>query len=283
MDALPDVKQLQQQVRRKAQAIDKTVNPPMVADIQLKNQPASLLPGGVTYVAGVMQSTNSAFSPAYGNWKPEIQPISEDLNEVRDRIRRTFYNDLFQVISQFQTRSNVSATEIDARRSEALVMLGPVLERIEYELLSPVIERTFAIMSRSGVLPPPPAEIAGRNIEIEYVSMLATAQLAAATSGIERTLQVVGGLVGVDPSVMDNLDVDFAIQKYSSLLNNDPRMIRAPAQLAQIRQQRQQQQAAAARAQEAETAEKLAGGAKTLADTDVGGGKSALQAMTGMG
>src|SRR5262249_4192964 len=54
MDALPDIKQLQLEVRRKAQAIDKHVNPPMVADIQLKNQPASLLPGGVTYIAGLM-------------------------------------------------------------------------------------------------------------------------------------------------------------------------------------------------------------------------------------
>ncbi len=280
MDALPDVKQLQQEVRRKAQAIDKTVNPPMVADIQLKNQPASLLPGGVTYVSGMMQSANNAFTPAYGNWKPDIGAISEDLNEVRERIRRVFYNDLFQVISQFQTRSNVSATEIDARRSEALVMLGPVLERIEYELLSPVIDRTFSIMSRAGVLPPPPQEIQGQNIDIEYVSMLATAQLASATSGIERTLQLAGGLVGVDPSVMDNIDIDFAMEKYSYLLNNDPRLIRPPQALQKIRQQRQQQAQAAQQAQQAENAQKLSAGAKNLAETRVGG-QNALEAMTG--
>src|SRR5215831_3076183 len=56
MDALPDQKQLQQETRRKAQGIDKMVNPPLVADIQLKNQPASLLPGGVTYVTGYAAS-----------------------------------------------------------------------------------------------------------------------------------------------------------------------------------------------------------------------------------
>src|SRR5262245_44187346 len=55
MDALPDTKQLQQESRRKSQAIDKQVNPPMLADIQLKKQPASLLPGGVTYVSGLMK------------------------------------------------------------------------------------------------------------------------------------------------------------------------------------------------------------------------------------
>jgi hypothetical protein len=230
----------------------------------------------------MMQANNSGFAPAYGNWRPDIASISEDLNEIRQRIRTTFYNDLFQVISQFTTRSNVSATEIDARRSEALIMLGPVLERIQYELLSPTISRTFSIMSRSGVLPPAPREVEGANIDIEYVSMLATAQLAAATSGIERTLQVAGGLVGVDPSVMDNIDIDFAIQKYSTLMNNDPRLIRSPGQLQAIRKARQQQQQAAEQAQKAEMAAKLATGAKTLSETDLGGGRNALQQMTGV-
>jgi head-to-tail connecting protein len=282
MDALPDIKQLQQEVRRKAQAIDKAVNPPMVADIQLKNQPASLLPGGTTYIAGMMQANNAGFAPAYGNWRPDIGAISEDLNEVRQRIKTIFYNDLFQVISQFQTRSNVSATEIDARRSEALVMLGPVLERIEHEMLSPIIDRTFSIMSRAGVLPPPPPEVQGATIDIEYVSMLATAQLASATSGIERTLQVAGGLVGVDPSIMDNIDTDFALQKYSNLMNNDPRMIRSPQAVDKIRKARQEQAEAQQQAAQAEQAQKLAAGAKNLSETDLGGGKNALQQMMGI-
>jgi hypothetical protein len=281
MDALPDIKQLQQQVRRKAQAIDKTVNPPMVADVQLKNQPASLLPGGTTYIAGMMQTGNAGFAPVYGNWKPGIAEISEDLNEVRQRIKQIFYNDIFQVISQFETRSNVSATEIDARRSEALVMLGPVLERIQYELLSPTIDRVFPVMLRAGILPPPPAEIQGANIDVEYVSMLSQAQQAAASSGIERTLQLAGGLVGVDPSVMDNIDLDATLEIYSNLMNNNPKMIRSPDQLMQIRKQRQEQQQQQEQMAQAEKAEKLAGGAKTLSETDLGGGQNALQMMLG--
>jgi hypothetical protein len=283
MDALPDVKQLQQEVRRKAQAIDKTVNPPMIADVQLKNQPASLLPGGVTYLSGMMQTGNSGFTTAYGNWRPDIAAIIEDLNEVRERIKKVFYNDVFQVISQFETRSNVSATEIDARRSEALVMLGPVLERIQYELLSPIIERAFAIMSRSRVLPPPPAEIQGANINIEYVSILLQTQLAASTSGIERTLQMAGSLAGLDPGVMDNIDTDFALAKYSSLMNNDPRLIRSPQALMQIRQQRAQAQQQEQQNAMAERAQKLAAGAENLSNVDVGGGKNAMQAMLGQG
>lgn len=277
MDALPDVKQLQQETRRKAQAIDKHVNPPMVADIQLKNQPASLLPGGVTYVSG-MTTGKVGFAPAY-TVAPDIGGLVEDLAEVRERIRKTFFNDILQPISQFETRSNVTAQEIDARRAESLILLGPVLERIYNELLSRVIDRTFAIMSRARILPPPPPEIAGSNIDIEFVSMLASAQSAAATGGIERLLAMAGSLVGVDPAVMDNIDIDFTLDKYSSLMNNDPRMIRSPEQLAAIRARREQQQA---QQQQAEMAEKLAAGAKTLSETDVGGGRNALQSMTGI-
>ena len=277
MDALPDIKQLQQEVRRKAQAIDKHVNPPMVADVQLKNQPASMLPGGVTYVTG-MTTGKVGFAPAY-TVNPDISGLLEDLNECRERIKETFFNNLFQTISQFETRSNVSATEIDARRAESLIMLGPVLERIEYELLGPIVERVFAIMSRAGILPPAPATIQGQPINVEFISMLATSQAAAATGGIERLFAVAGNLVGIDPAVMDNIDIDYAIDKYSSLMNNDPRIIRAPTELAAIRKQRQDQQA---QDQAAARAEQLAKAGQTLSQTDVGGGQNALQKMTGV-
>jgi len=152
MDALPDVKQLQLEVRRKAQAIDKHVNPPMVADIQLKNQPASLLPGGLTYVSG-MTTGKVGFAPVY-TVQPDISGMVEDLNEIRERIKKTFFNDLFQTASQFETRSNVTAVEWDMRKSESLVMLGPVLERIYDEGLKRIVDRVFPMMARAGIIPP---------------------------------------------------------------------------------------------------------------------------------
>lgn len=277
MDALGDQKQLQLESRRKAQAIDKMVNPPLVADVQLKNQPASLLPGGMTYITGMMANKHPGIASIYDSKFP-VAEITADLDEVRERLKYTFYNHLFQPISQFETRSNITAVEIDQRRAESLIMLGPVFERIDNEGLAPIIERVFAVMARANIFPSPPAEIAGKAMTIEFVSMLAVAQSATEAAGIERLLGLSGNLVGVDPAAMDNIDLDFALDKYSSLLNNDPRLIRSPEQLAAIRQQRQQAQQAQ---QQAEMAEKLAAGAKNLAAADMGGGTNALQAMTG--
>ena len=279
MDALPDQKQVQLETRRKAQAIDKMVNPPLVADVQLKNQPANLTPGGVTYVAGFTAGGKPGFASVYETKFP-VQEITADLAEVKGRMSQVFFNDILRVASQYETRSNVTAVEWDLRKSESLVMLGPVLERIDDEVLKPIIERVFAIANRAGILPPPPPEIQGQMMNIEFVSMLAQAQKATAAAGIERLLQLAGGIVGVDPSVMDNIDIDEALDEYSALLNNSPKIIRSPEALAQIRQQRAQQQQ---QAQQAAIAQQLSQGAKNLSQADVGGGQNMLQAMTGGG
>ncbi len=277
MDALPDIKQLQLETRRKAQGIDKMVNPPMIADIQLKNQPASLLPGGVTYIAGVMSTNRPGFAPAY-LVDPKIHDMIEDLAEVRERIKTIFFNDIFKTISQYETRSNVSATEIDARRAEAFLMIGPVYERLQQEGFAKFIERTFGIAQRAGIIPPAPAEIQGHGLDIQFVSMLELSQDAAKAANIERIMNTALQLSGVDPAAADVVDIDYGVTKISSLLNNDPKLIRSPEQLAQIRANRQAQ---AQQQQKAAMAEQLSKGAKNLSEAPVGGGTNALQALIG--
>ena len=279
MDALPDIKQLQLETKRLSQGIDKMVNPPMIADVQLKNQPASLLPGGVTYVSGMISQGKTGFAPVY-TVNPQVKEMMEQIGQVQSRINQTFYNDLFKVISQFETRSNVTATEIDARRAEAMLMLGPVLERLNHEGFSPMHERIFGIASRAGILPPAPPEVQGRAIEIEFTSMIELAQNANQASGIERLFGILGNLAGVDPAVMDNVDIDYGLDKISYLYNNDPKLIRSPAALAGIRKQREQQAQQAAMSEKADQAQKLAAGAKTLSETNPTGG-SLLTRLTG--
>jgi len=272
MDALGDIKQLQHEQRRKAQAIDKTVNPPMVADVQLKNQPASLLPGGITYVSGM---NSAGFKPAF-QFNPPIQELMMDIQQVQLRIKSTFFNDLFMMISNLTTVR--SAAEIDARREEKMISLGPVLERIHGEALSKAITRVYNILSRGKLLPPPPAEIQGQAVKINFVSMLAEAQRVAATSGVERVLGLAGNLAAAAPDVMDNIDVDQAINEYGSMMSVTMKMFRDKKVVDKIRADRAKQN------QQAQLLEQTvagAKGAKTLSETDVGGGQNALQQMIG--
>lgn len=277
MDALGDQKQLQMETRRKAQAIDKMVNPPLWADVQFKNQPASLLPGAINYGTVTANGGKAPLGTIY-DFRFPVNDIVADLAMVQERIKYTFYNHLFQPISQFETRSNVTAEEINQRKAEALIMLGPVFERLDNEGLKPIIERVWGIMVRKNILPPPPEEIQGQHLTIDFHSMLAQAQDAIRATSIERTLGLAGNLVAVNQNVMDNIDVDFAIQSYSTLSGNEPRLMRRPEEVEALRQQRAQQQAAQ---QQAEMTNNMAMAAKNLAAADMGGGTNALQAMTG--
>jgi hypothetical protein len=281
MDALPDIKQLQLETKRLSQGIDKMVNPPMIADVQLKNQPASLLPGGVTYVSGLLSQGRTGFAPVY-MVNPQVNEMMQQMTAVQGRVNETFYMNLFRIISQYETRSNVTATEVDARRAEAMLMLGPVLERLNHEAFAPMHERVFGIASRAGIFPPAPDEMQGQHLNLEFTSMIELAQNANQASGIERLFGILGNLGGIYPEIVDNVDADYALDKVSYLYNNDPKLIRSPAALAAIRQKRQQQQAQAEAMQRAEMASKLAPAAKVASETNVGpGGGNILQRITG--
>jgi len=272
MDALPDQKQVQLETRRKAQAIDKMVNPPLVADAQLKNQPASLLPGGITYLQGMAAAGGKpALTSIYDTHQFPVQAITEDLTEVKQRLAKTFFNDVLFTASQFETRSNVTQLEWNMRKSESMIALGPALDRIDYEGLDIVLDRVFDIATRVGILPPPPPEIQGQMINITYISMLKQAQEASAAGGIEATLKLAGELEGLKPGSMMNIDIDYALDKYSELQNNDPKMIRSPEQLKQMRDEEAAQQR---QAQQAAMAEQLSKSAKNLTDIVPGGAGS---------
>lgn len=276
MDAIGDIKQLQQETRRKAQAIDKMVNPPIIADVQLKNQPATVLPGGWTYVAG-LRSGSEAAKPLY-MVDPKLGEMRADIADVQNRIKITFHNDLFTGITDLQTVR--TATEIDARREEKLVLLGPVLERILGEGLGKAIDRTWGIMWRGRLLPTPPQALVGRptHIQIDYVSMLAMAQRGLATAAIEKLWGFAGNLSAVKPEVLDNLNEDETIEEYAEALGVSPKLLRGEREIEAIRQARTQQQQAMEMAQVAAAGVE---GAKTLSETEVGGGVNALQLALG--
>lgn len=277
MDALPDVKQLQQEQRRKAQAIDKMVNPPLVADAILKNQPATSIPGGVTYIPGLAQASKPGMAPLY-QVNPYLADMMADIKEVQDRIRLVFFNNLFQMISQFEPKSNISATEIDARRSEQMVLIGPVLDRLDNELLKSALTRVWACGWRANVFPPPPPELRGQPMEIEYVSILSEALAANRGGSIERLFATVGNLAALDPQAADNVDFDMGIDMLAEAWGVNPKIIRSPEALAAIRQQRQQQQA---QQQQQQAALAATEGAKNLAQSPTGPGRNALQSLLG--
>ena len=273
MDALGDVKQLMIEQKRKAQGIDKMVNPPMLADISMKNQPATMLPGGVTYVQSTAGSIG--FKPVY-EVNPNLADLKEDIIQVQQRIKALFFNDLFLMLDQMEGVQPRNQIEISERKQEKLLMLGPVVERLQKEGLNKTIDRIFSCMWRARLFPPPPPGVGGQNINVAYDSMFSEAQKAVGTTGMEQFISMIGNLSASKPEITDIVNYDEFATEYSDMLSVNPKILIDPAIVAQVRANRAKQQQAAQAAQMAQAAVQ---GAQTLSQTNVGGGQSALQAM----
>lgn len=271
-DALPDIKQLQHMAKRKLQALDYMISPPVVADIQLQHRPTALLPRGITYVAG---ANNIGVKPVY-TINPPFREISEEIARLQGRIQEYYHNDLFRMISNLETVR--SATEIDARREEKLVLLGPVLDRFQSEALDPAVRRIFSIMLRNGLFADMPPELEDTNAQIAYTSVLSDAQRAVAAAPLERFVAFVGNLSGAVPEALAVPKWPDLIREYGRAVGVSERSVNTEEEVAQAIAQ---QKAAQAMQQAAETALPAAQSAKLLSETPVGGAGDALSLMLG--
>lgn len=273
MIALGSVKALQLEQRRKAQAIDKLVNPPMVGPSSLRNQRASLLPGEITYVDQVSGSTS--FQPAYAI-NPRINELVADIQDTRSLINSSYFVDLFMMLQNVNTRS-MPVEAVVEMKEEKLLMLGPVLERLNDEFLDPSIDRIFNIMASKNMLPPAPPELAGQSLRVEYISVMAQAQKAVGIGSIERFVGFVGGLAQANPAALDKLNIDQAIDDYGNMVGVPATIIATSEQVAQVREERAKQQQ---QQQAMQTSMAAVQGAKTLSETQTDQ-PSALSAVTG--
>ena len=238
MEALGDIKGLQSQEFRKLLAIDYQSNPPIQVPSSMKNRETELFPGGVSYYDA--QSGSQGIKTAY-EVNLDIRNLLASQQDTRQRVNAAFFSDLFMMISS-QDTGRMTATEVAARNEEKMLMLGPVVERLNNELLDPLVETVFERLLSAGMLPPPPEELQGHDLNIEYVSMLSQAQKAVSTNSIDRFVGNLGQIAQLRPDVLDKFDPDHWADLYSDKLGIDPELILPSEQVALVRQQRAQAQ-----------------------------------------
>lgn len=260
MDTLGDVRALQLMQKRKAQAIDKLVNPPIQGGTNLKNERVSVLPGEMNYV---MEGTGfQGIRPIY-EVDPRVGELMADIQDTRQMILRGYYTDLFLMLAE-SDRREITATEVAERKEEKLLALGPVLEQLNQDALDPLIDNTFAFLVRQNMLPPAPDELSGVNLKVEYVSVMAQAQKLIGISSQERFIGGINQLATTDATVWAKVDKDEWIDEYADNLGVSPKIIRTTEQANSIRAQSAQ---AAMQQQQVETMATAAGAAKDLAET----------------
>ena len=150
--ALGLVRLLQSMEKTSIKAIHKEVDPPLRVPSALKDV-LNALPGGVNYMASndPREAIGKLFDMNFNYPAAEAK-----IEQVKNTIHTIFKRDLFLLITD---RPEMTATEVVERSQEKLIMIGPVTERQIPDVLEPMLTRTFNIMSRFGMIPPPPPEL----------------------------------------------------------------------------------------------------------------------------
>lgn len=268
MEALPALRELQMQSKRRNEAIDKLVKPEMLTKqgIRLTGEP------GRTVSVGSIDQYSAM--PAYVMPYQAIEAIGNEAEKCKQQIDGLSFADLFNAITNMRGVQPRNMEEIASRNEEKLTQLGPVIERVSNEKLEVVIDRVFGIMTRGNLLPPPPpslADMPGARIDVEFVSILTQMQRAVGVGQIERAIGMVGNLAGAAPDVLDNVNTDEVTREYFDRLGVTGRVLRDPKEVEQIRAGRAQQQQMEKAAAMMPAVKDGADAARLLSETNAGG------------
>ena len=260
MTALPDVKMLNEMSKTTIKSAQKQVDPPLLVPDDGFMLPVRTVPGGLNfYRAGT---------------RDRIEPLNIGANtplglnmeeQRRNSIRNAFYVNQLMM----QSGPQMTATEVIQRNEEKMRLLGPVLGRLQSELLKPLIDRAFALILRKNLFRPAPEFLSGKDIEIEYVSPLAKAQKSSELQSIMRAIEIMGSLSNVAP-VFDHINMDKLVRHLADIVGVPQKILKPQSELNAERQQAQAQQEQMQQMQQlqqvAEAGGKIAPLAKALPD-----------------
>lgn len=266
MTALSDTKMVNKMSEVVIRAAQLQIHPPMMVPDDGFVLPVRTTPGGLNFYRSGTRDRIEPLNIGANN------PIGEQqLEQRRQAIRAAFYVDQL-ILGQ---GPQMTATEVIQRTEEKMRLLGPVLGRLQAELLQPLINRVFAILARQKQFDAAPPMLRDGSIDIEYVSPLAKAQRSGDVQGILQMIEFLMPLMQLDQGIADYLDMDGLAKHIIKVTGTPAAVVRGEGEVSGIREQRAQQQQAQAEMmatqQMAEAAGNAAPALRAVDDTDLGG------------
>ena len=255
MTALPDVKMLNEMSKTTIKSAQKQVDPPLLVPDDGFILPVRTVPGGLNFYRS---GTRDRIEPLNIGANT---PLGLNMEEQRrDSIRNAFYVNQLMM----QSGPQMTATEVIQRNEEKMRLLGPVLGRLQSELLKPLIDRAFALILRKNLFKPAPEFLAGKDIEIEYVSPLAKAQKSTELQSIMRGIEILGSLANVAP-VFDHVNMDKLVKHLMDVVGVPQKVLKTDSEVQAERQAAQQQQEQMQQMQQVQQLAEAAGSAAPMA------------------
>ena len=265
MEALPALRELQLQTKRRNEAIDLMVHPEKIVppQVRLTGQPRSIVTGNGVQRENIVVPYEMPYQA--------VEAIRQEIEKCKEQIDALFYADLFNAITNMRGIQPRNMEEIAKRNEEKLTQLGPVIERVSTEKLMVVIDRTFSLMERGRLLPPAPPALRETDLKVEFVSILTQMQRLVGIGQIERSVSFVGNLAAAFPEAVDKINIDETIDEYAQRAGTPSKIIRSTAEAGKIRQARQAEIQQRKMLETVPAVQQGADAARLLSETDVGG------------
>ncbi len=266
---IDDVKQLQYFDRKTMRAADQGVDPTMLVDEKIRNKAPLFVPGEQIFTA-LRGNAPGAKRAVDVNYNIEHSKMVTDT--VAMRIGRAMKKDLFMAVLD-TVRSGATATEVDAKTREKMMILGPFNDIISTDVLDPLMSMVFNYANRQGRIPEAPESIQGRPIKIRYVSAMAKAQAMIGAQPIERYLSFIGNYANLDPRVLRKVNAERAADEYARVMGVPAKIMSSQEEIdemiAREQEQMEAQQEQEAAMNQAQTMKDL-GQAKVESDNALG-------------
>lgn len=258
MTALPDIRMVNRMSDTILRGAEKIVDPPLVIPDGSLVSPVRVHPGGMTFTEGQID-IKTLIPP--GTSRIETGQVL--LEQRQAAIKEAFFTPLFVTPDSPVKTATQVLQEVDERNRA----LSPMLVRLQTELFSRLVTRTFNLLNRAGLLPRPPAELAGKSLKLEYVSPLIASQKQMEGLAMVRTFEMMAMWAQVDKGMFDWIDTDGVAQRIPMANGVPAELVKTQTQVQTVRKARSE-----AEAQNAALAASIEGG-KTAAALITAGAK----------
>lgn len=277
-----DAKMLQLLEKDCLMAVELGVKPPMQATANAVRQGINLIPGGAT----IVEDLGNPIVPLF-NMNMNIEHLQYKIRETEAKIRRIYSADLFLLLDQLD-KGQMTAREVMERTQEKLQQLGPVVERLQFEFLNPIIERVYGVLDRAGIFPDFPEELAdeldGQDVKIEYISPLAQAQKMSGLVNIEQAIAFTSQMCQLWPEVIDKIDPLETVNRYLEMLGAPATMRRSDEYVGAIQEAKEKQMAEKMQMEQMlRAAPAINDASKAVGNLSKVAGEDGVKAMLGMG
>lgn len=214
-DSLGLIKSLNKKAIAKDVALDLMLRPPLQGPASLKKSYVTTNPQ--SYISLDPQTVSFGGAKPVFEVNPAIAALNQDVDDLRNMVRKMYYEDFMLFLTHNpKTRT---AAEVNAITSEQQLVIGPMLQSLDYTLNVPLTDylADYALFE-DPYLPPIPKELEGESLRTTFISVFAQAQRAADLPSIDRYIAMITNVGQINPQIFDKANLDKLADLYEDRL-----------------------------------------------------------------